>query len=112
MYISETIEDPYANCEDGGCHHDLCDGVSIEELLAHDGPNSPAPVSTSRRSTKKMSRPPTPPEEAKIQDALEIILLRHKGLSYEHPRWDSTLHNACWGNQPDVHPADGGSDAG
>ncbi len=61
MYISEPIEDPYANCEDGGCHHDLCDGVRIEDLLDHDGPNSPARVSIGPSFARKMPLPPTPP---------------------------------------------------
>ncbi len=61
MHISETIEDPYANCEDGGCRHDLCDGVSIEDLLEHDGPNMPARVSISPGFAKKVPLPRTPP---------------------------------------------------
>ncbi len=44
MYISETIQDPYTNCEDGKCCHDLSDGVKVEDLLDHDGPNSPVPL--------------------------------------------------------------------
>ncbi len=44
MDISETIQDPYANCEDGRCRHDLCDGVTVEDLLDHNGPNSPVPL--------------------------------------------------------------------
>ncbi len=58
MYISEPIEDPYANCEDGGCRHDLYGGVRIEDLLEHDGPNSPARVST-RPSFFKENAAPT-----------------------------------------------------
>ena len=46
MHISETIEDPYLNCENGGCRHELCDGVRIEDLLNHDGPFKPARVTT------------------------------------------------------------------
>ena len=57
MHISEPIKDPYANCEDGGCSHDLCDGVRIEDLLDHDGPLKPGRGNTPRpRSSSKVPR--------------------------------------------------------
>jgi hypothetical protein len=38
MADDEIIRDPYRRCEDH-CTHDLARGVTIAELLGHDGPH-------------------------------------------------------------------------
>ncbi len=39
--VDHALRDPYTNCEAGQCNHDLAKAVTIEDLLADDGPFPP-----------------------------------------------------------------------
>ena len=40
--MDHPIKDPYTNCEAGQCSHDLARAVTIDDLLADDGPYRPS----------------------------------------------------------------------
>ena len=48
--MDHPIKDPYTNCETGQCNHDLARAVTIEALLADDGPFPPSQMIVSLRS--------------------------------------------------------------
>jgi hypothetical protein len=39
--VNHPISDPYVACEHGQCSHDLARAVTIDDLLASDGPFPP-----------------------------------------------------------------------
>ena len=40
--LDHPIKDPYTSCEAGPCNHDLARAVTIDDLLASDGPFPPS----------------------------------------------------------------------
>ena len=52
--MNHPIDDPYAACDQGQCNHDLARAVTVDELLAGDGPFPPSHMIVNLASARAM----------------------------------------------------------
>ncbi len=50
--VNYPIKDPYSTCEAGRCSHDLARAVTIDDLIADDGPFPPSQMIVKLSTTR------------------------------------------------------------
>jgi hypothetical protein len=50
--VNHPIKDPYSTCEAGRCSHDLARAVTIDDLIADDGPFPPSQMIVNLSSSR------------------------------------------------------------